>query len=147
MNLHATMPELAGVSGWLNSDEKEEPAAQKPVLIHFWSVSCPHCMEAIPELNKIRDDFERDLEIIAVHVPLLKEDINLSVIKEAVANLNIIQPVALDNQGVLADSFEIPKVPAYYVFDSRGRLRHFQKGGRGIKMLRRRIERVLDSGE
>jgi thiol-disulfide isomerase/thioredoxin len=147
MKLHETMPELAGVSGWLNSDGKEEPAGQKPVLIHFWSVSSPLCFEAMPELNDIRDDLESDLHFIAVHVPLLEKDVNLSVIKESANHLNITQPVALDNQRVLADAFEIPKVPAYYVFDSGGRLRHFQKGGRGIKMLRRRIERVLKSGD
>jgi thiol-disulfide isomerase/thioredoxin len=144
MKLRETMPELKGVSGWLNTAGNEEPAVQKPVLIHFWSASSPLCRESMPDLNNIRDDFEADMHFIAVHVPLLEEDVYRSVIKETAENLNIIQPVALDNQRVLADAFELPKVPAYYVFDRNGRLRHFQKGGRGMKMLRRRIERVLN---
>lgn len=30
---------------------------EKPTLIHFWSVSCHLCKEAMPEVNKLRDEY------------------------------------------------------------------------------------------
>ena len=44
----------------------------------------------------------------------------------------------------LTDAFDNQYVPAYYVFDKAGQLRHFQAGGSGMKMLEKRVNRVLD---
>ena len=44
----------------------------------------------------------------------------------------------------LTDKFDNQYVPAYYVFDKDGQLRHFQAGGGGMKMLEKRVNRVLD---
>ena len=44
----------------------------------------------------------------------------------------------------LTDAFDNQHVPAYYVFDKDGQLRHFQAGGSGMKMLEKRVNRVLD---
>ncbi|MBB3868056.1 Uri superfamily endonuclease [Parageobacillus toebii NBRC 107807] len=43
--------------------------------------------------------------------------------------------------------FENQYVPAYYVFDAEGKLRHFQAGGSGMKMLEKRVNRVLEENE
>ncbi len=47
----------------------------------------------------------------------------------------------------LADMFENQYVPAYYVFDREGKLRHFQAGGSGMKMLEKRVNEYLDEME
>ncbi|KFM99351.1 thiol-disulfide oxidoreductase ykuV domain protein [Bacillus clarus] len=40
----------------------------------------------------------------------------------------ITQPILVDNQHKITDAFENQYVPAYYVFDKTGVLRHFQAG-------------------
>jgi len=51
--------------------------------------------------------------------------------------------VAIDNTHTIVDAFENKYVPAFYVFNEAGELRHFQAGDRGQKMLEAAVERVL----
>ncbi|MGE7917694.1 TlpA family protein disulfide reductase [Viridibacillus sp. NPDC093762] len=145
MKLRAQMPELVGETAWLNGKvSKASLIGNKPTLIHFWSVSCHLCKEAMPDINKFRDEYSRELNVIAVHMPRSESDLDLDVIKATAAEHDITQPIFVDGEMKLTDAFDNQYVPAYYVFDKEGQLRHFQAGGSGMKMLEKRVNRVLD---
>jgi thiol-disulfide isomerase/thioredoxin len=144
MRLRADMPELNGATEWINGEvSKNDLVGDKPTLIHFWSVSCGLCKEAMPNINKFRDDYKDELNVIAVHMPRSEKDLDIAQIKEVAAEHDITQPIFVDNAHTLTDAFENEYVPAYYVFDAEGKLRHFQAGGDGMKMLTKRVNRVL----
>ncbi|MCT2538122.1 TlpA family protein disulfide reductase [Aquibacillus koreensis] len=148
MRLRSPMPALDGATEWLNGEVKREDlVGNKPTLIHFWSVSCGLCKEAMPNVNEFRDEYKDELEVIAVHMPRSEKDLDLEQIKQVAAEHEITQPIFVDNQHKLTDAFENQYVPAYYVFDEEGNLRHFQAGGGGMKMLRKRVNRVLGKTE
>lgn len=139
------MPELDGATKWLNGKVKRSDlVGEKPTLIHFWSVSCHLCKEAMPEVNAFRDKFKDELNVVAVHMPRSEEDTDIENIIKVAQEFNITQPIFIDNELKLTDTFENQYVPAYYVFDRSGVLRHFQAGGSGMKMLEKRVNRVLD---
>ncbi|MBS4189041.1 TlpA family protein disulfide reductase [Bacillus sp. FJAT-49705] len=145
MKLREPMPELKGATEWLNGEvTREQLVGEKPTLIHFWSVSCHLCKEAMPQVNKFRDDYKDKLNVIAVHMPRSEDDLNLELIKQVAAEHGISQPIYVDSEHKLNEAFENQYVPAYYVFDKDGNLRHFQAGGSGMKMLEKRVNRVLD---
>lgn len=145
MKLREQMPELNGATAWLNGEvTKSELVGEKPTLIHFWSVSCHMCKEAMPDVNAFRDKYKDELNVVAVHMPRSEDDVNLDHIKEVAAEHDITQPIFVDSELKLNDAFENQYVPAYYVFDKDGQLRHFQAGGSGMKMLEKRVNRVLD---
>ena len=54
------------------------------------------------------------------------------------------QPIIVDNDFSLTDRFKNHYVPAYYVFDDHGLLRHYQAGRGSLRMLERRIQRVIE---
>jgi thiol-disulfide isomerase/thioredoxin len=138
------MPELEGASTWLNGEvTKSDLVGNKPTLIHFWSISCGLCKEAMPNVNEFRDTYKDKLNVIAVHMPRSEKDLNLDEIKKVAEEHRITQPIFVDDQHKLTDAFENEYVPAYYVFDEEGQLRHFQAGGGGMKMLTKRVNRVL----
>ncbi|MBY6038359.1 TlpA family protein disulfide reductase [Fictibacillus nanhaiensis] len=144
MRLRADMPELNGATEWINGEvSKSDLVGDKPTLIHFWSVSCGLCKEAMPNINQFRDDYKEELNVIAVHMPRSEKDLDLAQIKEVAAEHDITQPIFVDNEHSLTDAFENEYVPAYYVFDAEGKLRHYQAGGDGMKMLTKRVNRVL----
>ncbi|SFJ91394.1 Thiol-disulfide isomerase or thioredoxin [Halobacillus dabanensis] len=145
MRLRTPMPELPEATEWLNSEplKKEDLIGNKPTLIHFWSVSCGLCKEAMPDVNEFRDQYGDVLNVVAVHMPRSEKDLDLTQIKEVTAEHRITQPIYVDNQHKLTDAFENQYVPSYYVFDEEGNLRHFQAGGGGMKMLQKRVNRVL----
>lgn len=145
MKLRAEMPELIGETAWLNGRvTKEELVGEKPTLIHFWSISCHLCKEAMPEINAFRDLYKDRLNVVAVHMPRSEKDLNIDEIQEVARQHEITQPIFIDSDLKLNDAFENQYVPAYYVFDKTGVLRHFQAGGSGMKMLEKRVNRVLE---
>lgn len=145
MKLRSPMPDLTGATAWLNGEvAKKHLIGDKPTLIHFWSVSCGLCKEAMPEVNAFRDQYKDELNVIAVHMPRSEKDMDLAEIKKSAAEHDITQPIFVDNDMKLTDAFDNQYVPAYYVFDKAGQLRHFQAGGSGMKMLEKRVNRVLD---
>jgi thiol-disulfide isomerase/thioredoxin len=145
MKLREPMPELVGATEWVNGEvSKEQLIGEKPTLIHFWSVSCHLCKEAMPQVNQFRDDYKDKLNVVAVHMPRSEEDVNIDLVKEVAKEHGIEQPIFVDSEHKLTESFENQYVPAYYVFDKDGQLRHFQAGGSGMKMLEKRVNRVLD---
>jgi thiol-disulfide isomerase/thioredoxin len=147
MKLREEMPELTGATAWINGEVTKQELLGKPTIIHFWSVSCGLCKEAMPELNEFRDEYEDELNIVAVHMPRSEKDLDLSVIEAMALGHDITQPIFVDNEHKLTDAFENKYVPAYYVFDAEGKLRHFQAGGGGMKMLRKRVNRILGREE
>ncbi|MCQ6275102.1 TlpA family protein disulfide reductase [Bacillus sp. V3B] len=145
MKLREPMPELVGATEWVNGEvSKEQLIGEKPTLIHFWSVSCHLCKEAMPQVNKFRDDYKDKLNVVAVHMPRSEDDININLVKEVAEEHGISQSIFVDSEHKLTEAFENQYVPAYYVFDKDGQLRHFQAGGSGMKMLEKRVNRVLD---
>jgi thiol-disulfide isomerase/thioredoxin len=144
MRLREELPELNGATTWLNGEKsKSDLLGNKPTLIHFWSVSCHLCKEAMPKVNEFRDEYKDELNVVAVHMPRSENDLDIEQIKETAAEHDITQPIFVDNEHKLTDAFENQYVPAYYVFDEEGKLRHFQAGGDGMKMLTKRVNRVL----
>ncbi|PGB90532.1 thiol-disulfide oxidoreductase [Bacillus pseudomycoides] len=145
MKLREQMPSLEGATEILNDAvTREDLIGDKPTLIHFWSVSCYLCKEAMPEVNELRDEYDERLNVVAVHMPRSEEDLDLAVIEKMAESHDIIQPILVDSKHAITDAFENKYVPAYYVFDKEGKLRHFQAGGSGMPMLRKRLERVLN---
>lgn len=148
MKLREPMPELTGATAWLNGEvTKEQLIGEKPTLIHFWSISCHLCKEAMPQINEFRDQYKDKLNVVAVHMPRSEDDLDLDKIKNIAEEHNIVQPIFVDSEHKLTDAFENQYVPAYYVFDKEGKLRHFQAGGSGMKMLTKRVNRVLEESE
>lgn len=138
------MPELEGATAWIHGKRtKAELVGEKPTLIHFWSVSCQMCKETMPAINKIRDQFKQDLNVIAVHLPLTENDLEMELIKFNAEKYDITQPVFIDGDSRLANTFGNQHVPSYYFFDKNGWLRHFQAGRGGMLMLEKRIQRIL----
>ncbi|MDT8859199.1 redoxin domain-containing protein [Alkalihalobacillus sp. MEB130] len=144
LKLRSQMPELDGATTWLNKEvSKNDLLGGKPTLFHFWSISCGLCKEAMPSVNEFRELYKDQLHVVAVHMPRSEKDLDLEEIKTVAEEHGITQPIIVDNQHKITDAFENEYVPAYYVFDEEGQLRHFQAGGGGMKMLTKRVNRVL----
>lgn len=148
MKLRELMPELTGAVEWLNGQTtREELVGEKPALIHFWSISCHLCKVAMPQINQFYDDYRDKLNVVSVHMPRSENDLNIEEIKEVAAQHGISQPIFIDSNLKITEAFQNQYVPAYYVFDKDGKLRHFQIGGSSMKMLEKRINRVLEEME
>ena len=146
------MPSLDGATEWFNATGARATAEAKghPTLVYFWSISCGICKENMPRVAAWRDERAADgLRVIAVHTPRDEADTDTEQVRDAITHYNITEPCAVDNEHKLRDAFQNQQgdVPAYYLFDSDGKLRSFAAGEQGIGMVAAALERVLAASE
>lgn len=142
------MPSLEGATEWISSsaDEALKDAEGQPVLIHFWSVSCGMCKDNLPTVAEWRDKYwVAGLRLVAIHMPRYPEDTNVDSVREAVAQHDIKDALAIDNEHKLRDAFQNENgyVPAYYLFDEQHKLKSFAAGEYGVKVIGPALERLL----
>jgi thiol-disulfide isomerase/thioredoxin len=148
LRLGTAMPSLDGATEWFGGTQAhaEAEAEGKLTLIHFWSVSCGICKENLTRVAAWRDDLkEKGLRVIAVHMPRYETDTDVEAVREAIETFGITEPCAVDNDHKLRDAFKNDQgyVPAYYLFDSDGKLRSFAAGERGLDLLKATLERLI----
>lgn len=152
MRIGTEMPSLDGATEWLGGTKAHALAESKghPTLVHFWSVSCGICKENLPRITEWRDQRRDDgLRVIAIHMPRYEADMDAEEVRAATAEYNITEPCAVDNEHKLRDAFKNEQgyVPAYYLFDAKGKLKSFAAGERGLDMLASALERTLAATE
>jgi thiol-disulfide isomerase/thioredoxin len=139
------LPALDGVADWVGGRPSAEELAGKPLLVHFWSVSCYMCHDVADEVAKWHAEYgPRGLEVVSVHQPRGPEELDVEkVTADAEGPMKITWPCAIDNRHTLVQRFENQFVPAYYVFDRDRKLVHRQAGDRGFERLHDKIEALL----
>lgn len=144
LRLRSEMPEFNGVTEWINGEVSKEDLIGNAVLVHFWSISCGVCKTTLPDINRWRDQYKDDnLKVVGVHIPRSEKDANMDPVKETIEKYELVHPQMIDNQHAVVDAFENEHVPAYYLFDQEGKLRHYQAGEKGLHMVEQRLKRVL----
>lgn len=145
MKLRTQLPEFTGVTEWVNGKVSIEQLQGHPVLVHFWAVSCHMCKEGLPFINHWRDVYgeEYKLKIIGVHMPRSEKDTEIEPVKATINKYELTHPIIIDNDHTVTDAFQNEFVPAYYLFDDKLQLRHFQAGERGLQMVDQRIQKIL----
>ena len=152
LRIGSSLPELSGATEWLSGTQAHAEAEAKghPTLVHFWSLSCGTCKDNLPRVAQWRDELkDAGLRVIAVHMPRYESDTNTESVREAIANHDITEVCGVDNEHKLKDAFKNDQgyVPAYYLFDSEGKLRSFAAGERGLDMLKSALDRVLTKAD
>jgi thiol-disulfide isomerase/thioredoxin len=144
MKIGTDLPTLAGATEWINGAASREILLGTPLLVHFWAISCGICSEQMPQVNKWREqNVPRGMKVVGIHMPRSEADTNIQRVQEAVHDYGLTHPIAVDNTHAITDLFENQYVPAFYLFDGEGHLRHYSAGEHGLGMLEKAMERVL----
>jgi thiol-disulfide isomerase/thioredoxin len=136
---------MEGAAAWVNGEVKPEELRGLPVVVSFWSKSCYICHDTAAQFAAWRDKYSpHGVAFVAIHQPRSEDELDIAAVsKDAVDEMKLTQPVAIDNAHAIVDRFENQFVPAFYVFNRRHELRHFQAGGKGFERIEAAIERVL----
>jgi thiol-disulfide isomerase/thioredoxin len=149
LKMDSPLPGFKGGTQWFNSQPiTMEQLDGKPVLVHFWAVSCGTCKESLPDIKRWMDEFkEQNLQVISVHMPRMESDTNIETVKETVKEYEITQPCVVDNYHEITDAFENKYVPAFYVFDKEHKMRDFKAGEKAPKMVEQALERIVGAAK
>jgi cytochrome c biogenesis protein CcdA/thiol-disulfide isomerase/thioredoxin len=127
-----TAPDFRGISEWFNSKPLSlERLRGKVVLVDFWTYSCINCLRTLPHLKAWWREYRRaGFEIVGVHTPEFAFEHDPSNVREAVKQLGVTWPVALDPHYATWNAYRNEFWPAEYLIDRDGRIRneHFGEG-------------------
>ncbi len=126
------MPDLDGAIGWLNSAPLSRKSLRgRVVLINFWTYTCINSLRPLPYVKSWAAKYkDAGLVVIGVHTPEFSFEHEPTNVEDAVRNLNVVFPVAIDSKYRIWQSFNNQAWPAQYLVDAKGRIRyhHFGEG-------------------
>jgi hypothetical protein len=108
------------------------------------------CKENLPRVAEWREKYApAGLRLIAIHMPRYPADMDVTAVREAITQYQIIDPVAIDNGHKVRDTFqnEHGYVPAYYLFDEQHKLKSFAAGEYGTKVMEPALDRLLGAAK
>ena len=140
-----SVPELAGISGWVNSEPLTlESLRGKVVLIDFWTYTCINCIRTMPFLRSWQEKYaDEGLVILGIHAPEFEFEKSLANVQQAVIDNGLEYPVALDNDMVTWAAFRNQYWPRKYLVDKDGVVRYDHIGEGGYEETESWIQRLL----
>ncbi len=148
MRIGDAMPSLDGATTWFNGSQEDtlEHIKGKPVLVHFWAVSCGVCKDKMPQLQGLIEKYKPlGLHTIAVHMPRYVADCDLDTVNLAMTVSGIEEVTAIDSLHKLKDAFQNEQgwVPVYFLFDAEGKLKTRAAGEFGVNVLTTALEKLF----
>lgn len=148
MRIGDMLPSLEGATAWFNGSPERvaEQTKGKPVLVHFWSVSCGICKDKMPQVHEIAKKYgEHGLQTISIHMPRYEADTDLDMVNEMIADHSINEPTAVDNLHKLKAAFQNEQgwVPVYFLFDAEGKLKTRAAGEFGVGVLQMALDKMF----
>jgi cytochrome c biogenesis protein CcdA/thiol-disulfide isomerase/thioredoxin len=139
------LPSLSGAVAWLNSPPlTAEGLRGKVVLIDFWTYSCINCLRTLPYVEAWAAKYkDQGLVVIGVHSPEFAFEKDVGNVRQAVKDLKILYPVAVDSNYAIWRAFGNEYWPAQYFVDAQGRIRHHHFGEGGDEKSEQVIQQLL----
>jgi len=143
--IEGELASLDGATGWLNSQPlSTESLRGKVVLVDFWTYTCINWLRTLSYIRAWAETYEQHvLVVIGVHTPEFPFEEDVDNVREAVKEMAVEYPVALDSDYGIWRAFDNHYWPAAYVADAEGRIRHHRFGEGGYDELERIIQRLL----
>jgi len=105
----------------LNENETIQIKNEKITLIDFWEVWCGYCIKAFPEVEKLKNKYENDINVIGI-VSQEKENAIKLVESNETTFLNLI------GNKKLIKEFNIKSWPSYFLVDKNGIIQKEYRG-------------------
>ena len=139
------LPGFDGATGWLNSPPLGAADLQgKVVLVDFWTYTCINWLRTLAYVRAWAERYQdQGLVVVGVHTPEFPFERDIDNVREAVKDMAVEYPVALDNDYRIWEGFANRFWPAVYIADAEGRIRHHQFGEGGYAECEMVIQRLL----
>ena len=128
--IEGELPSFGGATEWLNSRPLTAADLRgKVVVVDFWTYTCINWRRSLPYVRAWAEQYkDQGLVVIGVHTPEFGFEHDLENVRQAVREIGIDFPVAVDNDYAVWNAFKNEYWPALYFIDAKGRIRHHQFG-------------------
>jgi len=87
------------------------------VLLNFWATWCPPCREEMPEMQEFHDDYEDDIQVVAVNYSETDDKVI-----EYLDEFGYTFPSPMDRSGAVGDEYEVLSLPTTYFIGTDGKV-------------------------
>jgi thiol-disulfide isomerase/thioredoxin len=95
----------------------------RPVLLNFWQIKCPPCVEEMPYLNSVAAQLEGQAHVVTVDVGDTQQNVQEFFGNDAI---NMIVPV--DTNGYVASQYSVGFTPTTFIIDADGTAKYVKVG-------------------
>lgn len=139
------LPGFDGATGWLNSPPLSAADLDgKVVLVDFWTYTCINWLRTLAYVRAWAERYQaQGLVVVGVHTPEFPFERDVDNVRQAVKDMTVAYPVAIDSDYAIWQAFANRFWPAIYIADAEGRIRHHQFGEGGYAECEMVIQRLL----
>jgi len=112
------------------------------VLVNLWATWCPPCRAEMRSIEKIYKEY-KDKGFVVLAVNMTYQD-SPDKVAPFVSEQGLTFPILLDENGDMADAYQLRSLPSSYFIDRQGVINELVIGGPMAEaLLRTRIEKIL----
>ena len=136
---------LDGAAQWLNSEPLTGAGLRgRVVLVQFWTYTCINWIRTLPYVRAWAERYkDHGLVVVGAHAPEFPFERNVDNVREAVRDMRIDHPVAIDSDYAIWGAFSNRYWPALYFVDAQGQIRHHRFGEGDYERSEATIQRLL----
>ena len=125
MSSEGHLPGFDRATGWLNSPPlSAADVAGKVVIVDFWTYTCINWLRTLSYVRAWAEKYhDRGLVTVGVHTPEFPFEQDVDNVRQAVKDMRIEYPIAIDSDYGVWRAFSNQYWPAVYIADAQGRIR------------------------
>ncbi|CNH76216.1 TlpA family protein disulfide reductase [Yersinia pekkanenii] len=102
----------------------------KQVYLNFWSANCGGCLAEMAVLDKLSQEYQNDIVVVAINTDPQPVDIN-----PVLAQHKISYPVIRDQLGITQERYQVIGTPTSFLIDRNGKVTEWHQGARNEQTL------------
>lgn len=110
----------------------------KRVFINFWATWCPPCRAEMPDMQKLYEEDNLDIEILAVNIT--ESEPSEENVKQFVEDFGLTFPILMDRNTEVASNYKVQAYPTSYMVDSKGIIQFIAPGAMNHDLMVQLIE-------
>ncbi|MCE3255642.1 MAG: hypothetical protein K0R25_1136 [Rickettsiaceae bacterium] len=114
------------------------------ILLDFWTYACVNCMQMIPEVKKLEQEFGDKLLVVGVHSGKFDNEKEIENIKKAVLKYDISHPVVNDANFKIWKSFDVSAWPTLILLDPSGTVRKKYEGEVAASTISQDVKKLIE---
>jgi thiol-disulfide isomerase/thioredoxin len=124
------LPSLEGATEWINSSPLTPSGLRgKVALFDFCTYTCINWIRTLPYIRAWAERYrDHGLVMVGVHTPEFSFEKDLENVREALLQMRVTYPVAVDSDHAIWEAFANQYWPALYFVDAEGRIRDHRFG-------------------
>ena len=131
-------------SDWLNHTPLSKKDLEgKIVLLDFFTYCCMNCINVLPDLKALEEEFQKELLVIGIHSGKHKHEKDEDSIRQALRRYKINHIVINDADMKLWDAYGVKAWPTLVLIDTKGYIISIYQGEGHFKSLRKDIQALL----